>query len=65
VITWALPQDRGHKDRHSRVRFDIETISDMERKVSLGWPRVGGPVKAPPAIHALEPKIPCCSEGKP
>lgn len=56
VITWADPRDRGKKARHSRVTFDIETIgdmvrltvthdelepkSDMERKVSQGWPRV-------------------------
>ena len=31
VIAWANPQDRGQKDGHSRVTFDIETIGDMVR----------------------------------
>lgn len=62
VITWADPRDRGKKERHSRVTFDIETVgdivrltvthedleqgSDMERKVSHGWPRVLSSLKS-------------------
>jgi uncharacterized protein YndB with AHSA1/START domain len=56
VISWADPQHRGTKTRHSRVTFELEPIgnmvrltvthdelepgSEMERKVSRGWPRV-------------------------
>ena len=62
VITWADPRDRGKKDRHSRVTFNIETVgemvrltvthddlepgSEMERKVSQGWPRVLSSLKS-------------------
>jgi uncharacterized protein YndB with AHSA1/START domain len=62
VITWADPRERGKKERHSRVAFDIETIGDMvrltvthedletgsemERKVSNGWPRVLSSLKS-------------------
>ena len=62
VITWADPRDRGKKDRHSRVTFDIETVgemvrltvthddlepgSEMERKISQGWPRVLSSLKS-------------------
>ena len=56
VISWADPQDRARKDRHSRVTFEIEPVADMvrltvthdeleagsemQRKISEGWPRV-------------------------
>jgi uncharacterized protein YndB with AHSA1/START domain len=56
VISWADPQHRETKARHSRVTFELEPIasmvrltvthdelepgSEMERKVSRGWPRV-------------------------
>ena len=62
VITWADPADRVRKDRHSRVTFDIEPVadmvrltvthedleagSDMERKVTQGWPRVLSSLKS-------------------
>jgi uncharacterized protein YndB with AHSA1/START domain len=60
VITWADPADRGNKDRHSRVTFDIETLgdmvrltvthdeldSDMLRKIASGWPRVLSSLKS-------------------
>ena len=62
VITWADPHDRGKQGRHSRVTFDIETIGDMvrltvthdelepgsemERKISQGWPRVLSSLKS-------------------
>jgi uncharacterized protein YndB with AHSA1/START domain len=62
VITWADPGDRGKRDRHSRVTFDIETIgemvrlsvthdeldpdSDMLRNISRGWPRVLSSLKS-------------------
>ena len=62
VITWADPGDRGKKERHSRVTFNIETVGDMvrltvthedleqgsemERKVSRGWPRVLSSLKS-------------------
>jgi uncharacterized protein YndB with AHSA1/START domain len=62
VLTWADPQDRGNKARHSRVTFEIENVddmvrptvthdqldagSDMQRKVSQGWPRVLSSLKS-------------------
>jgi uncharacterized protein YndB with AHSA1/START domain len=62
VISWANPEDRGNEARHSRVAFDIEPVgdmvrltvthdqmeagSDMERKVSQGWPRVLSSLKS-------------------
>ncbi len=62
VLTWADPADRTRKDRHTRVIFDIEPMadmvrltvthdeleagSDMERKISQGWPRVLSSLKS-------------------
>ena len=62
IITWADPQHRGDRVRHSRVSFLIEPIadmvrltithdelesgSDMQRKVSAGWPRVLSSLKS-------------------
>jgi uncharacterized protein YndB with AHSA1/START domain len=62
VITWGEPADRGRRDRHSRVAFDIEQVadmvrltvthddlergSDMERKITAGWPRVLSSLKS-------------------
>jgi uncharacterized protein YndB with AHSA1/START domain len=62
VITWADPQDRDRRSRHSRVTFEIEPVADMvrltvthddlekgsetQRKVSQGWPRVLSSLKS-------------------
>ena len=62
VITWADPADRARRARHSRVTFDIEPLpdmvrltithdeleagSEMERKISQGWPRVLSSLKS-------------------
>jgi uncharacterized protein YndB with AHSA1/START domain len=62
VLTWADPENKRDKARHSRVSFDIEAVgdmirltvthdrldagSDMERKVSQGWPRVVSSLKS-------------------
>jgi uncharacterized protein YndB with AHSA1/START domain len=62
VITWAEPSDRTRRDRHSRVTFAIEPVGDMvrltithddleagsemERKISDGWPRVLSSLKS-------------------
>ena len=62
VITWAEPKHRGDQAHHSRVTFLIEPIadmvrltilhddldsdSDMLRKVSAGWPRVLSSLKS-------------------
>ena len=61
-LTWASPQDKANKDRHSRVTFDIEPVadmvrltithdqlepgSDMLRGISEGWPRVLSSLKS-------------------
>lgn len=62
VITWADPKDKSRKDRHSRVSFDIEPVADMVRltvtheqlesgsemlrKIADGWPRVLSSLKS-------------------
>lgn len=62
VITWADPADRARTDARSRVTFDIEPLadmvrlmvthdeleagSDMERKITEGWPRVLSSLKS-------------------
>ena len=62
VTTWADPQDRARRDRHTRVTFDIEPVadmvrltvthdelqagSDMQRKITAGWPRVLSSLKS-------------------
>jgi uncharacterized protein YndB with AHSA1/START domain len=62
VMTWAEPSDRARRDRHSRVTFEIEPVADMvrlrithdelepasemERKISQGWPRVLSSLKS-------------------
>jgi uncharacterized protein YndB with AHSA1/START domain len=62
VITWADPKDRGRRDRHSRVTFEITPVSDMvrltvthdeleegsemHRGISQGWPRVLSSLKS-------------------
>jgi uncharacterized protein YndB with AHSA1/START domain len=62
VLTWAEPKDKISRSRHSRVTFEIEPVgdmvqltvthdelearSDMERKVSQGWPRVLSSLKS-------------------
>ncbi len=62
VITWAEPQDRDRKSRHSRVTFEIEPLaemvrltvthdeleagSEMHRNISNGWPGVLSSLKS-------------------
>lgn len=62
VLTWADPADRAHRDRHTRVTFEIEPVADMvrltvthedlepgsemERKITRGWPRVLSSLKS-------------------
>ena len=62
VLTWANPEDKANKERHSRVTFDIEPVGDMVRltvthdqledgsemlrKISEGWPRVLSSLKS-------------------
>ena len=62
VLTWADPSDRLRKAHHSRVTFEIEPVadmvrlrithddlergSDMERKITQGWPRVLSSLKS-------------------
>jgi uncharacterized protein YndB with AHSA1/START domain len=62
VLTWANPEDKADRARHSRVTFEIETLGDMvrltvthdelekgsemERSISRGWPRVLSSLKS-------------------
>lgn len=56
VLTWAAPHEAKLRHRHSRVTFEIDAVADMtrltvthdeleqgsemERKITAGWPRV-------------------------
>ena len=62
VLTWAAPKDKARRDRHSRVTFEIDPVADMvrltvthdeleaasemQRKISEGWPRVLSSLKS-------------------
>ncbi len=62
VITWGEPGDKARRDRHSRVTFVIEPVADMvrltvvhdeleagsemQRKITEGWPRVLSSLKS-------------------
>ncbi|MGO9446373.1 MAG: SRPBCC family protein [Thiobacillaceae bacterium] len=62
VITWGVPPDRAGKDGPSRVTFQIEPVADMvrltvthdelkagsemQRKITHGWPRVLSSLKS-------------------
>ena len=62
VLSWAYPQDRARRDRHSRVAIDIEPVgemvrltvthdeldaaSDMAPRIAEGWPRVLSSLKS-------------------
>jgi uncharacterized protein YndB with AHSA1/START domain len=62
VITWADPADAADKAKHTRVTFEIEPVadmvrltlthdelqpgSDMQRKITNGWPRVLSSLKS-------------------
>ena len=62
VLSWADPQDKSRKERHTRVTFDIEPVaemvrltvthdqleagSEMQRKITEGWPRVLSSLKS-------------------
>jgi uncharacterized protein YndB with AHSA1/START domain len=62
VISWATPDDKGRRDRHSRVALDLEQVADMvrltvthdeleagsemETKIAGGWPRVLSSLKS-------------------
>ena len=62
VITWAAPADRARRELHSRVTFDLAPVadmvrltithedlepgSDMERRITMGWPRVASSLKS-------------------
>jgi uncharacterized protein YndB with AHSA1/START domain len=62
VISWATPDDKGRRDRHSRVALNLEQVADMvrltvthdeleagsemETKIASGWPRVLSSLKS-------------------
>ena len=62
VITWADPAEKGLRHRQTRVTFEIEAVaqmtrltvthdqlepdSQMERKITSGWPRVLSSLKS-------------------
>lgn len=62
VITWADPRDRDRRERHTRVAFELEPVADMvrltvthdeldegsemQRRISQGWPRVLSSLKS-------------------
>ncbi|MCM2536002.1 SRPBCC family protein [Neobacillus pocheonensis] len=62
VLTWADPADADHEEKHTRVTFEIDPISDvvrltvthdrlkagseMLRDISDGWPKVLSSLKS-------------------
>ena len=62
VLTWAAPGDAADRSKHTRVTFDLEPVagmlrltvthdeleegSDMQRRISEGWPRVLSSMKS-------------------
>ncbi len=62
VLTWADPADAADRAKHTRVTFEIEPVADMvrltvthdelkpgsemQRKISNGWPRVLSSLKS-------------------
>jgi uncharacterized protein YndB with AHSA1/START domain len=60
VLSWGEPKDKDNKNRHSRVKFEIEPMADMVRlivthdrlepeiagKISQGWPRILSSLKS-------------------
>jgi uncharacterized protein YndB with AHSA1/START domain len=62
VLTWIEPRDAADKGKHSRVTLELETVagmvrltvthdelqegSEMQRKISNGWPRVLSSLKS-------------------
>ncbi len=62
VMSWAYPDDRNRRDRHSRVTIEVEPVaemtrltvthdelepgSDMAQKIAWGWPRVLSSLKS-------------------
>lgn len=62
VLTWALPADEAHEEKHTRVTFEIEPIGDvvrltvthdrlepgseMLRRIAAGWPKVLSSLKS-------------------
>ena len=62
VLTWAEPRDAADKAKHTRVTFELESVADMvrltvthdelqdgsemQRKITNGWPRVLSSLKS-------------------
>jgi uncharacterized protein YndB with AHSA1/START domain len=62
VISWAFPAHAADRRKHTRVAFDIERVADMvrltvthdelepgsemERAITVGWPRVLSSLKS-------------------
>ncbi len=73
VLTWALPDDETHEERHSRVTFEIEPIgevvkltvtherlepdSDMLEGITEGWPKVLSSLKSFLEVGKPLPKL--------
>ncbi len=73
VLTWALPDDGTHEEKHSRVTFEIEPLgdvvrltvthdrlepgSDMVEGITEGWPKVLSSLKSLLEVGKPLPKL--------
>jgi len=73
VLTWAFPADEGREEKHTRVTFEIEPISDVVRLtvthdrlepgsemlegITKGWPKVLSSLKSLLEVGRALPKL--------
>ncbi len=73
VLTWAFPADEAREEKHSRVTFEIEPISDVARLtvthdrlepgsemlegITEGWPKVLSSLKSLLEVGRPLPKL--------
>jgi uncharacterized protein YndB with AHSA1/START domain len=73
VVTWALPLDAAHEEKHTRVTFEIEPVgsivrltvthdrlepgSEMFEDITRGWPKVLSSLKSLLEVGRPLPKL--------
>ncbi len=73
VLTWAVPDDETHEEKHSRVTFELEPIgevvkltvthdhlepdSEMLEGITEGWPKVLSSLKSLLEVGKPLPKL--------
>ena len=73
VLTWAVPADEAHEEKHTRVTFEIEPVggvvrltvthdrlepgSEMLKGITEGWPKVLSSLKSLLEVGRPLPKL--------